>query len=185
MILGKCNHDAFTHDGLELEQLVLGAGSSDEAGVQLPLSPQQAQLAAVELMEMQAYAGERLPLPAKNRLKNQMMGLMNPISSVPDTGRRQLGQLACSIDMAKDFARLVVERRARGGERDAALRTREQTNSTSLRALEVRAERGLNDVEALSGPTEVHLLGNGDEVAKMAELHHSSGSITSTCFMTR
>ena len=120
---------------------------------------------------MQAYAGERLPLPAKNRLEDRPDDGADEadLERSQRPGRRQLGQLACSIDMAKDFARLVVERRARGGERDAALRTREQTNSElPLEGADLLAERGLNDVEALSGPTEVHLLGNGDEVAKMA-----------------
>ena len=48
----------------------------------------------------------------------------------------------------------------------------EQRGADELfQAVDLPAYRGLNRVQALSSARDIHLLGNGDEEAKIAEIH--------------
>src|SRR4051794_31478973 len=73
---------------------------------------------------------------------------------------------------AQHAARLLEQRTARGGQRDAALRAVEEPDAELLLELaDLLADRRLGDVEPLRGAAEVQLFGDGDEVPEMAEFH--------------
>ena len=82
------------------------------------------------------------------------------------------GRLLRHFGVAQDVARLLEQRDAGGGERDAALGAVEQLDSELLLELAyLLAHRGLGHVEALGGAAEVQFLGHGDEVPQMTEFH--------------
>jgi hypothetical protein len=67
------------------------------------------------------------------------------------------------------------------GERDPAGGPFQQPHpELALEPGDLLADRGLHHRQPLGGPAEVQLLGDGDEVPQLAELHHTPPSITGT-----
>ena len=76
------------------------------------------------------------------------------------------------VDGGEDLARALEQHLAGGRELDAARGAVEQRLSElGLEAADLLRERRLGDVQAFGGAAEVPLLGDGDEVAQVPELH--------------
>ena len=80
---------------------------------------------------------------------------------------------------AARISRRALEQRLAGGrELDAARGpVEERLPELGLEAADLLRERRLRDVQALGGAAEVPLLGHGDEVAQVPELHGSALAI--------
>ena len=79
------------------------------------------------------------------------------------------------LDGVEDLARAHEERRAGRGQLDLALVAQQQRRADLLLELaDLLAQRRLGHVQALRRAAEVQLLGDGDEVAQVAELHGPS-----------
>ena len=76
------------------------------------------------------------------------------------------------LDGVEDLARAHEERRPGRGQLDLALVAQQQRRADLLLELaDLLAQRRLGHVQALRRAAEVQLLGDGDEVAQVAELH--------------
>ena len=76
------------------------------------------------------------------------------------------------LDRVEDLARAHEERRAGRGQLDLALVAQQQLRADLLlERADLLAQRRLGHVQALGRAAEVQLLGDGDEVAQVAELH--------------
>jgi hypothetical protein len=77
------------------------------------------------------------------------------------------------LDALDDATRLVEQQRAGGRQLDAPRGADEQLDAQrGLERLDALAERRLRDVQARGGAAEVQLLGDGDEVAQVAQQVH-------------
>jgi hypothetical protein len=75
------------------------------------------------------------------------------------------------VGFGEERASAVAEEFAGGGEAGGAGGAFEEVAvETGFEKLNVAGERGLGEVKAEGGPAEVELLGDGDEVSKVAEL---------------
>ena len=92
------------------------------------------------------------------------------------------------LDGVEDLARAHEERRPGRGQLDLALVAQQQLRADLLLELaDLLAQRRLGHVQALRRAAEVQLLGDGDEVAQVSELHGSVmmvGSWTSSTHAT-
>ena len=76
------------------------------------------------------------------------------------------------VELGQHGARVAQEGLARRGQLDAAARALEQRAAElGLERANLLAERRLGDVQPRGGTPEVQLLGDGDEIAKLAEFH--------------
>jgi hypothetical protein len=75
------------------------------------------------------------------------------------------------LDVGEDAARALERRLARGGEPHGARVALEEAQSQAcLELADLAAQGRLRDVQALGGAPETELLGNGDEVAQLAQV---------------
>ena len=76
------------------------------------------------------------------------------------------------VDRGQDLAAALEQHLAGGRELDAARGpVQQRLAELGLEAADLLRERRLRDVQALGGAAEVPLLGDGDEVAQVSELH--------------
>jgi hypothetical protein len=95
----------------------------------------------------------------------------HPAAAQPD----QLLHLAAGgLDVGEDAARDRQQRGTGRGERDRAAGAVEQRGAdVALQAVDLLAQRGLGDAEVGRRACEVTLIGDGDEVQELLELHAS------------
>ena len=87
--------------------------------------------------------------------------------------RLQLGLRG--VELGEDVARPGDEQLAGAGERDLARRALDEREpDLGLQALDLLRERRLGDVLARRGAREVALVGEGDEIAQLAQFHTHS-----------
>lgn len=80
-----------------------------------------------------------------------------------------------AVDGSEDAPRVLEKRRARGEEIHSARRTNEERGADLvLERTDLPAHGGLGHMKALRRPTDVTLLGDGNEVADLRETHDSS-----------
>ena len=85
------------------------------------------------------------------------------------------------VDRGEDLAAALEQHLAGGRELDAARGAVEQRLAElGLEAADLLRERRLRDVQPLGGAAEVPLLGDGDEVAQVPELHVTLAFISKT-----
>ena len=83
-----------------------------------------------------------------------------------------LGVVGGPIEVGEDRPRVAQERVAGRSRLHAPARAREELHpELVLQQPDLVAQRRLRHVQPLRGPAEVQLLGDGDEVAELAELH--------------
>jgi hypothetical protein len=76
------------------------------------------------------------------------------------------------VSMRQQVSSLWKQCRTRRGQHDSpAVAIEESDFEVTLQSLDLLGERRTGDVQPVSGPAEVQLLGDGDEVAQLAQLH--------------
>jgi hypothetical protein len=86
-----------------------------------------------------------------------------------------LGVVRGAVQVGEDRPRVAQERRAGRCRLHAPARAREELGpELVLQQPDLVAQRGLRHVQPLGRPAEVQLLGDGDEVAQVAELHRGA-----------
>ena len=104
---------------------------------------------------------------------------MNPIARRPYSPRaaRRASSMAAST-AARICGRAFEQRLAGGRELDAARGpVEERLPELGLEAADLLRQRRLGDVQAFGGTAEVPLLGHGEEVAQVPQLHGSASAI--------
>lgn len=112
-----------------------------------------------------------------------MLGAVKLSHTVGGWGRivRPADGLPPALDLGEGRARVREEAEAAREQAHPSRRAREQRlPELVLQRAELAAHRGLRHAEARGGTTDVPLLGDGDEVAKLREAHLEKASTRAT-----
>ena len=170
------HHDRLLEHGLE-RQPGPAAGRAQEADVE-PAVVELAQLLGRPHLVQPQRDVRRLHAKRAQQLGHERVhGRADEADGeAPDLAALHAPRLARGVlDRGEDLARADEERRPGGGQLDLALVAQQQRRADLLLELaDLLAQRRLGHVQALRRAAEVQLLGDGDEVAQVSELHGSS-----------
>jgi hypothetical protein len=152
----------------------------DDADVDAPLAQRLGLRQRVELEQAERHLGDVLPEEGQHVGEDARVGgrLDEPHAQPPHLA--QGGALRGpqrAVGLGEHLADLAEEGAPGGGELDAARAAHEQLGAhLLLEVADLPAERRLGDVQPRGRPPEVQLLGDGHEVAEVAELHAGPAS---------
>jgi hypothetical protein len=162
----------------EGQVVAVGGGPVHEGDVHLPGRQPREVRAGVADDRLEDDRGEPLAEGADGE-RHRPGGRPGRVAD-PESGRPVAG-LACRLhgvgNGLADAAAPLEQDAAGLGELDAAATNEQLHPELSLEGEDLLAERRPADLEALGGPAEVQLLGDGDEVAQLSKLHGGPRSL--------
>ena len=172
MAAGDRGDQLLVDDPLEDEVVGVG-GRADDADVEAPGLQTLDLRSDAELAEGQIDVGARgAELPDGERHDRAGGGLQEPDREAADlAARRAPRRLDPGLDLVDRALGIPAERCAGGSDPDLTPVAMEELGpDLGLEPLDLLADRGLGDVDAVRRPAEVELVGDGQEVPQVAEL---------------